>query len=110
MHLHTALRRREVEQARPRVLTSLELELEPAGHLAELASTLEGAYIRVLDGLGGNTSVQFVGGRLQLERLGPLAEPHAVGRWPPDRPEARARPGLPPAAMPPPDVPSYAAP
>ncbi|PRX45336.1 Tn3 transposase DDE domain-containing protein [Nonomuraea fuscirosea] len=96
MHLHTALRRRDVfaegserwsdprarlldgqawEQARPRVLTSLELELEPAGHLAELASALEGAYVRVLDGLGSNTAVQFVGGRLQLERLGPLAEP-----------------------------------
>ncbi|WP_164903385.1 hypothetical protein [Nonomuraea polychroma] len=57
------------------VLTSLELELEPAGHLAELASALEGAYVRVLDGLGGNTAVQFVGGRLQLEKLGPLAEP-----------------------------------
>ncbi|GAB2491414.1 Tn3 family transposase [Streptosporangium sandarakinum] len=96
MHLHTALRRRDVfadgserwsdprarlldgqawEQARPRLLTSLELELEPAGHLAELASALEGAYVRVLDGLGGNTAVQFVGGRLRLEKLGPLAEP-----------------------------------
>lgn len=63
------------EQARPRVLTSLELELEPAGHLAELASALEGACTRVLDGLGGNTVVQFVGGRLRLEKLGPLAEP-----------------------------------
>ncbi|WP_326822989.1 nitroreductase/quinone reductase family protein [Streptosporangium sp. NBC_01756] len=29
----------------------------------------------MLDGLGGNTAVQFVGGRLRLEKLGPLAEP-----------------------------------
>ncbi|MBA9005696.1 hypothetical protein HNR21_004578 [Actinomadura cellulosilytica] len=96
MHLHQALRRRDVfaagadrwsdprarllegprwEAARPRVLASLELETEPAGHLAELASALEGAYTRVLDGLGGNTAVQFVGGRLQIEKLGPVAEP-----------------------------------
>jgi hypothetical protein len=29
----------------------------------------------VLDGLGGNTAIQFVGGRLQVEKLGPLPEP-----------------------------------
>ncbi|WP_155342709.1 Tn3 family transposase [Acrocarpospora pleiomorpha] len=57
------------------MLISLEQEIEPAGHLAELAGALEGAYARVLDGLGVNTAVQFVGGRLQLERLGALAEP-----------------------------------
>jgi hypothetical protein len=51
------------------VLTSLEQEMEPAGHLAEPAGALEGAYRRVLDGLGANTVVQFVGGRVQLERL-----------------------------------------
>jgi hypothetical protein len=54
MHLHAAL----------------ELEDEPAGHLAELASALEGAYTRVLDGLGDNIAVQFAGGRLQVEKLG----------------------------------------
>ncbi|MFF4779219.1 Tn3 family transposase [Microtetraspora fusca] len=96
MHLHTALRRRDVfaagadrwsdprarllegegwDAARPRVLAALELEEEPAGHLAELASALEGAYTRVLDGLGTNTAIQFVGGRLRVEKLGPLAEP-----------------------------------
>ncbi|WP_344948297.1 Tn3 family transposase [Sphaerisporangium flaviroseum] len=96
MHLHHALRRRDVfaegserwsdprarlldgqawQQARPRILTSLELEIEPAGHLAELAGALEGAYARVLDGLGTNTAVQFVGGRLQLEKLGAAEEP-----------------------------------
>ncbi|MGN9787952.1 Tn3 family transposase [Nonomuraea sp. ZG12] len=96
MHLHHALRRRDVfaegserwsdprarlldgpawQQARPRILTSLELEVEPAGHLAELAGALEGAYTRVLDGLGANTAVQFVGGRLQLEKLGAAEEP-----------------------------------
>ncbi|MGW0449786.1 Tn3 family transposase [Streptosporangium sandarakinum] len=96
MHLHGALRRRDVfaegserwsdprarllagqawERARPQVLASLEHELEPAGHLAELAGALEAAYTRVLDGLGGNTAVQFVGGRLRLEKLGALAEP-----------------------------------
>lgn len=96
MHLHAALRRRDVfaagadrwsdprarllegpgwEAARPRVLAALELEEEPAGHLAELAGALEGAYTRVLDGLGGNTAVQFVGGRLQIEKLGPRDEP-----------------------------------
>ncbi|MFB9681776.1 Tn3 family transposase [Streptosporangium vulgare] len=58
------------QQAQSRILTSLELEVEPAGHLAELASALEGAYTRVLDGLGANTAAQFVGGRLQLEKLG----------------------------------------
>jgi TnpA family transposase len=63
------------QQARPRILTSLELEVEPAGHLAELAGALEGAYARVLDGLGANTAVQFVGGRLQLEKLGAAEEP-----------------------------------
>ncbi|SEG81639.1 Tn3 transposase DDE domain-containing protein [Thermomonospora echinospora] len=102
MHLHTALRRRDVfaagadrwsdprarllegagwEAARPGVLAALELGEEPAGHLAELASALEGAYTRVLDGLGGNTSVQFVGGRLQVEKLGPLAEPPLMGEF-----------------------------
>ncbi|MGW4475206.1 hypothetical protein ACWENQ_36540 [Nonomuraea sp. NPDC004354] len=91
MHLHQALRRRDVfaegserwsdprarlldgeawQAAMPQILTSLELEAEPAGHLAELAGALEGAYTRVLDGLGANTAVQFVGGRLQLEKLG----------------------------------------
>ncbi|MEU6787363.1 hypothetical protein ABZ912_49940 [Nonomuraea angiospora] len=81
MHLHGALRRRDVfaeaserwsdprarllsgqewEQARDRVLTSLEQELEPAGHLAELAGALEAAYAKVLNGLGGNTAMQFV--------------------------------------------------
>ncbi|GGQ35927.1 transposase [Streptosporangium pseudovulgare] len=96
MHLHHGLRRRDVfaegserwsdprarlldgdawQQARPRVLTSLELEVEPAGHLAELASALEGTYARVLNGLGANTAVQFVGGRLQLEKLGAAEEP-----------------------------------
>ncbi len=29
----------------------------------------------MLDGLGSNTAVQFVGGKLQVEKLGPLAEP-----------------------------------
>jgi hypothetical protein len=38
------------QEARPRILTSLELEIEPAGHLAELAGALEGAHARVLDG------------------------------------------------------------
>ncbi|MET8047343.1 hypothetical protein ABZU75_07035 [Streptosporangium sp. NPDC005286] len=38
-------------------------------------SALEGAYARVLDGLGANTAVQFVSGRLQLEKLGPIDEP-----------------------------------
>ncbi|MBN6057712.1 Tn3 family transposase, partial [Nonomuraea sp. RK-328] len=96
MHLHAALRRRDVfaegsdrwsdprarllagqawEQARPRVLASLEQELEPAGHLAELAGALEAAYTRVLGGLGGNTAVQFVGGRLRLDKLGAAEEP-----------------------------------
>ncbi|HZE32263.1 MAG TPA: Tn3 family transposase [Actinoallomurus sp.] len=96
MHLHAALRRRDVfavgvdrwsdprarllegpgwQAARPQVLEALELEQEPAGHLAELSSALEDAYTRVLDGLGGNTAVQFVGGRLQVDKLGPLAEP-----------------------------------
>jgi hypothetical protein len=96
VHLHAALCRRDVfaagadrwsdprarllegagwEAARPRVLAALELEEEPAGHLVELASALEGAYTRVLDGLGGNTAVQFVGGRLQIEKLGPIDEP-----------------------------------
>ncbi|MFB4271410.1 Tn3 family transposase [Nonomuraea sp. GTA35] len=100
MHLHHALRRRDVfaegserwsapraaprarlpdgdawQQARPRILTSLEPEVEPAGHLAELAGALEGAYARVLDGLGANTVVQFVGGRLQLAKLGAAEEP-----------------------------------
>ncbi|MGV9383421.1 hypothetical protein ACWDRB_46940 [Nonomuraea sp. NPDC003707] len=96
MHLHQALRRRDVfadgaerwsdprarlldgdawQQARPRILTSLELEIEPAGHLAELAGALEGAYARVLAGLGANTAVQFVGGRLQMDKLGAAEEP-----------------------------------
>ncbi|MET9246837.1 hypothetical protein [Nonomuraea sp. NPDC003709] len=52
-----------------------EQELEPAGHLAELASALEGAHARVLDGLGSNTAVRFVGGRLRPEKPGALAEP-----------------------------------
>ncbi|MEU0487096.1 DUF4158 domain-containing protein [Streptosporangium sp. NPDC006013] len=30
---------------------------------------------RVLDGIGANTAVQFVGGRLQLEKLGAAEEP-----------------------------------
>ncbi|MFC4592545.1 hypothetical protein [Sphaerisporangium corydalis] len=34
---------------------------------------MEGAYTRVLDGLGSNTAMHFVGGRLQ--RLGAPAEP-----------------------------------
>ncbi|MGW0447946.1 Tn3 family transposase [Streptosporangium sandarakinum] len=96
MHLHQALRRRDVfaegadrwsdprarllegaawEAARPKILTSLELEIEPAAHLAELASALEGAYTRVLGGLGANTAVQFTGGKLQVEKLGAAEEP-----------------------------------
>ena len=51
---------------------------ESAGQLAELASALEGAYTRVLDGLGTNSAVQFVGGRLQIEELGPRAEPPLI--------------------------------
>lgn len=31
--------------------------------------------MRVLDGLGANTAVQFTGGRLQVEKLGALEEP-----------------------------------
>ncbi|MFI6742761.1 DUF4158 domain-containing protein [Nonomuraea sp. NPDC050451] len=58
------------EAARSRVLVALELEEEPAGHLA---SALEGACARVLDGLGSNTAAQPVGGRLQVE---------SSGRWP----------------------------
>ncbi|WP_121435939.1 hypothetical protein [Actinomadura pelletieri] len=52
------------DAARPRVLAALELEDEPAGHLAEIASALEGAYTRVLDGLGSNTTVQLLGRRV----------------------------------------------
>ncbi|WP_026411271.1 Tn3 family transposase [Actinomadura oligospora] len=66
---------------RARLLEALELEVEPAGHLAELASALEGAYTRVLDGLGSNTAVQFVGGRLRVDKLGPLAEPPLMGEF-----------------------------
>ncbi|MEV2267859.1 hypothetical protein [Nonomuraea africana] len=76
MHWHQGLRRRDVfaegsdrwsdprarllggdawDQGRPRVLTSL--ALEPAGHLAEMASALESAYARVLDGLGADTAL-----------------------------------------------------
>ncbi|MEY9212085.1 Tn3 family transposase [Thermobifida halotolerans] len=95
-HLHRALRRRDVftqgadrwsdprahlltgkrwEQTRPRVLRALKLEEEPAGHLAELASALDAGYVRVLDGLGTNTAVQFDGGKLRVEALNALAEP-----------------------------------
>jgi hypothetical protein len=42
---------------------------------------LEGTYLRVLDGLGSNTAVQFVGGRLQVEELGPLAGPPPTGEF-----------------------------
>ncbi|GAB2859000.1 Tn3-like element Tn3 family transposase [Actinocorallia aurea] len=102
MHLHAALRRRDVfaasadrwgdprarllegaswDAARPHVLAALELEDESAGHLAELASALEGAYTRVLDGLGGNTAVQFVGGKLRVDKLGPAPEPPLMGEF-----------------------------
>ena len=69
------------DAARPPVLAALELEDEPAGHLAELAFALEGAYTRVLDGLGGNTAVQFVGGKLRVDKLGPAPEPPLMGEF-----------------------------
>jgi hypothetical protein len=43
--------------------------------LAELASALEGAYTRVLNGLGANTAVQLTGGKLHVEKLGAAEEP-----------------------------------
>jgi TnpA family transposase len=102
MHLHAALRRRDVfaagadrwsdprahllegptwQAAKPKVLTSLKLEEEPAAHLAHLASALEGSYTRVLDGLGTNTAVQFNNGKLSLERLGATAEPPLMNQF-----------------------------
>ncbi|MBX9387494.1 Tn3 family transposase [Streptomonospora nanhaiensis] len=95
-HLHKALRRRDVfargadrwgdprarlltgedwQASRPRVLTALGLEDEPAAHLAEMASALDAGYHRVLVGLGANTAVQFDSGRLRVEPLEALAEP-----------------------------------
>lgn len=94
--LHRALRRRDVyaaagdrwgdprakllsgprwDAARPRVLTALGLEEEPAGHLAELTSALHAGYVGVVDGLPTNSAARVVDGRLQLDRLGPVPEP-----------------------------------
>ena len=94
--LHRALRRRDVyaaagdrwgdprakllsgprwDAARPRVLTALGLEEEPAGHLTELTSALHAGYVGVVDGLPTNSADRVVDGRLQHDRLGPVPEP-----------------------------------
>lgn len=101
-HLHRALKRRDVfargadrwgdprahllsgpawEVTRERVLTALELEAEPAGHLAELASALEAGYTRVLDGLGSNTAIQFTEGRLRVQPLQAAPEVPLMGEF-----------------------------
>lgn len=101
-HLHRALKRRDVfargadrwgdprarllsgprwEAARERVLTALELDSEPAGHLAALSSALEAGYTRVLDGLGANTAVQFTDGRLRLQPLQAAPEVPLMGEF-----------------------------
>lgn len=61
--------------ARPRVLTALGLEEEPAGHLAELAGALHAAYVQVVAGLPGNAALEVTGGKLWLGKLGRAPEP-----------------------------------
>ena len=61
--------------ARPRVLTALGLEEEPAGHLAELAGALHAAYVQVVAGLPGNAALEVTGGKLRLGKLGRAPEP-----------------------------------
>ncbi|MFI6449754.1 Tn3 family transposase [Kitasatospora sp. NPDC050543] len=60
------------------MLTALGLETEPAGHLAELASALHGAYHQVVAGLPTNSAVSVKDGKLQLDRLGPAPEPNLM--------------------------------
>ncbi|OKI22866.1 hypothetical protein A6A08_18075 [Nocardiopsis sp. TSRI0078] len=101
-HLHRALKRRDVfargadrwgdprarllsgplwEATRERVLTALELDAEPAGHLAALSSALEAGYTRDLDGLGANTAIQFTDGRLRVQPLQAAPEPPLMGEF-----------------------------
>ncbi|MFE6449655.1 transposase [Nocardiopsis dassonvillei] len=63
------------------MLTALELDAEPAGHLAELSSALEVGYTRVLDGLGANTAIQFTDGRLRLQPLQAAPEVPLMGEF-----------------------------
>jgi TnpA family transposase len=66
------------EAAKPSVLTSLRLPERPEGHLAELASALDGAYRGVAARLPSNTAVSISDGELQLARLGPAPEPPSL--------------------------------
>jgi hypothetical protein len=75
------------ELTRPRLLEFLELESEPAGCLAELASALEGAHSWVLDGLGGNI-VLMAGCRSKARLDGGTPADEGVPR--PDRRDAAA--------------------
>ncbi|WP_327348378.1 hypothetical protein [Streptomyces europaeiscabiei] len=109
-HLHRSLRRRDVfakdgdrwgdprakllagekwTAAKPKVLTALGLQSEPAGHLAELASALHAAYVQVAAGLPGNTALEVVGGKLKLGKLGKAEEPKLMTDWWRSRSSAR---------------------
>ncbi|MFE7244952.1 Tn3 family transposase [Streptomyces sp. NPDC057582] len=67
--------------AEPTVLTTLGLESEPAGHLAELASALHAAYVQVAAGLPGNTALEVAGGKLKLAKLGKAEEPRLMPQF-----------------------------
>jgi len=64
------------EQAKPRVLTALDLPAEPEAHLQALSVTLADAYRQVATEIAGaNGKAVLENGKIRLDRLGPAHDP-----------------------------------